>query len=79
MYPWDRFLELVLSGQKVNTHIFLLNIAKFLSIGGIPFYIPNSEVNSISILFSGYNVAFHALPLVENSITSIDSERQQRE
>ena len=37
VYLWVRFLGLVLSGQKVNTHIFLLNIATFLSISSVQF------------------------------------------
>ena len=79
MYPWDRFLGLVLSGQKVNIHIFLLNIATFLSIDGVPFYIPTRKVDSIYVLFGGCNLAFHVFSVVEKPVASIDSERQERE
>lgn len=68
-----------MSGQKVNIHIFLLNIATFLSIDGVPFYIPTGKVDSIYILFGGYSLAFHVFSVVEKPVASIDSERQEGE
>lgn len=39
VYLWDKLLEVGLLGQRVNTYVALLRIAKFLSIQGLHYFV----------------------------------------